>query len=216
MPATLQTSRQLQEINRILYAKYGDCRCSLNHLNAFQLLVAVILSAQCTDKRVNEVTVNLFRKFPDVKSFATADRNELEQAIMSAGLFRNKAKSIIGASQALLERFSGEVPKTMEALTSLPGVGRKTANVILGDAFEIPGFAVDTHVNRLLNRLGVVKSEVPEKIEAVVNGLLEARYWTNFSHMLILHGRETCHARTPDCEVCILRQHCKYYRNKQL
>jgi endonuclease-3 len=202
----------LLEINRTLYDKYGDCHCALNYQTPFQLLVAVILSAQCTDIRVNIVTSTLFEKYPDAEAFANAEPAELEDAIRPAGLFRNKAKSIINAAKDIVDKHAGKVPMTMHELTHLAGVGRKTANVILGDAFGVPGFPVDTHVKRVLNRLGAVSSEVPEKIEAEVNKLIPDEYWTNFSHIIILHGRETCNARKPDCENCALNKICKYYR----
>ncbi len=201
----------LLDIYRILFKKYGDCHCTLNFENPLQLLIAVILSAQCTDIRVNKVTPGLFKKFPDAAALAAARPEELENAIKSAGLFRNKAKSIKNAARGLIEKFNGKVPATMEGLTGLAGVGRKTANVILGDAFKIPGFPVDTHVKRVLNRLGAADSDNAEKIEAVVNNSLPSSLWTNFSHMLILHGRETCKARKPECEICLLRHTCEYY-----
>jgi endonuclease-3 len=202
----------LLEINRTLYDKYGDCHCALKYQTPFQLLVAVILSAQCTDIRVNIVTSTLFEKYPDAEAFANAEPAELEEAIKPAGLFRNKAKSIINAAKDIVNKHAGKVPMTMQELTHLAGVGRKTANVILGDAFGVPGFPVDTHVKRVLNRLGAVNSEVPEKIEAEVNKLVPDEYWTNFSHIIILHGRDTCNARKPDCENCTLNKICKYYR----
>lgn len=207
-----QQQELLLEINRTLYDKYGDCHCALNYQTPFQLLVAVILSAQCTDVRVNIVTSTLFEKYPDAEAFANAEPAELEDAIRPAGLFRNKAKSIINAAKDIVDKHAGKVPITMQELTHLAGVGRKTANVILGDAFGVPGFPVDTHVKRVLNRLGAVNSEVPEKIEAEVNKLVPDKYWTNFSHIIILHGRETCNARKPDCENCVLNKICKYYR----
>ncbi|MCP3966207.1 MAG: endonuclease III [Lentisphaerae bacterium] len=201
----------LLEVNRILYGKYGDCHCSLDYNNPMQLLVAVILSAQCTDVRVNKITPGLFKKFPDAAALAEVEIENLEEAIKSAGLFRNKAKSIKKAAQSLLEKFDGVVPDTMEGLTSLAGVGRKTANVILGDAFGIPGLPVDTHVKRVLNRIGAVDTDNAEKIEAMVNEVVPPEYWTNLSHMIILHGREICNARKPDCENCILNHICAYY-----
>ena len=205
----------LSEIYRLLYQKYGKLRCKLNYNNPFELLVATILSAQCTDARVNQVTPELFSRFPDAKAFAAAEAADVENAIRTAGLFRNKAKSIMAASRSIMENFNGEVPADMTALTSLPGVGRKTANVALGDAFGIPGFPVDTHVKRTLNRLGATASEAPEKIEAEVNAAIAPEYWVNFSHLLIMHGRETCRAVNPDCGHCLLSAICKYYKNKK-
>jgi len=203
----------LSEINRLLYQKYGRLHCKLNHRNPFELLVATILSAQCTDERVNQVTAKLFKLFPDAAAFAAAETVDVENAIRTAGLFRGKAKSIMAAGRRLIENYDGEVPADMAALTSLPGVGRKTANVVLGDAFGIPGFPVDTHVKRVLNRLGVTVSDEPEKIEAEVNAAIAPEYWVNLSHLLIMHGRETCRARNPACEVCLLSAICKYYKN---
>ncbi|QSH41079.1 endonuclease III [Lentisphaerota bacterium ZTH] len=210
-PGRKKRGELLLEVNRILYDKYGDCHCSLDYKNPLQLLVAVILSAQCTDVRVNKITPELFKKFPDAVSLAESDITELEEAIKSAGLFRNKAKSIKKAASSLVSKFNGIVPDTMEGLTSLAGVGRKTANVILGDAFGIPGLPVDTHVKRVLNRIGAVKSDNAEKIEAMVNEVVPPEYWTNLSHMVILHGRETCKARNPDCDDCILNHICAFY-----
>jgi endonuclease-3 len=204
----------LSEINRLLYQKYGRLRCRLNYRNPFELLVATILSAQCTDERVNQVTAKLFRIFPDAAAFAAADAVDIENAIRAAGLFRSKAKSIMAASRRIIESCNGEVPADMAALTSLPGVGRKTANVVLGDAFGIPGFPVDTHVKRTLNRLGATASDKPEKIEAEVNSAIAPEYWINLSHLLIMHGRETCRARNPACEICLLRGICRYYKNE--
>ncbi len=205
----------LSEINRLLYQKYGILHCKLNHRNPFELLVATVLSAQCTDERVNQVTAKLFKLFPDAAAFAAAETVDLENAIRTAGLFRNKAKSIMAASRRLIENYNGAVPADMAALTSLPGVGRKTANVVLGDAFGIPGFPVDTHVKRVLNRLGVTVSDEPEKIEAEVNSAIAPEYWVNLSHLLIMHGRETCRAGNPACEVCLLSAICRYYKNRK-
>ena len=205
----------LSEINRLLYQKYGILHCKLNHRNPFELLVATVLSAQCTDERVNQVTAKLFKLFPDAAAFAAAETVDLENAIKTAGLFRNKAKSIMAASRRLIENYNGAVPADMAALTSLPGVGRKTANVVLGDAFGIPGFPVDTHVKRVLNRLGVTVSDEPEKIEAEVNSAIAPEYWVNLSHLLIMHGRETCRAGNPACEVCLLSAICRYYKNRK-
>lgn len=203
----------LSEVNGLLYQIYGRLHCKLDHNNAFELLVATILSAQCTDERVNQVTAGLFKQFPDAAAFAAADHAAVEKIIESAGLFRNKAKSIIAASRKIMEDYQGKVPAGMDALTCLPGVGRKTANVVLGDAFNIPGFPVDTHVKRVLYRLGVTDSEDPEKIEAEVNSAIASEYWVNLSHMLIMHGRDTCAARNPRCEDCLLRGLCRYYKN---
>jgi endonuclease III len=202
----------LAEINRTLFSKYRICPCPLNHETPFQLLVAVELSAQCTDIRVNLITRGLFKKYPDIESLANAPLKDVENLIRTGGLFRNKAKNIISAAQSLRDDFGGKVPQTMRELTQLAGIGRKSANVILGVAFDIPGFPVDTHVKRVLKRLGITNSDNPGKIEDEVNALIPDKYWTNLSHMLILHGRESCAARKPDCANCIINNLCKYYK----
>ncbi|MCK4983745.1 MAG: endonuclease III [Victivallaceae bacterium] len=202
----------LAEINQTLFSKYSTCPCPLNYETPFQLLVAVELSAQCTDIRVNLITHELFKKYPDIESLADASLEDVENLIRPGGLFRNKAKNIISAAQSLRDDPAGKVPQTMRELTQLAGIGRKSANVILGVAFNIPGFPVDTHVKRVLKRLGITNSDNPEKIEAEVNALIPDKYWTNLSHMLILHGRETCAARKPDCAKCIINNLCKYYK----
>lgn len=199
----------LAEINQVLFTKYATCPCPLNHATVFQLLVAVELSAQCTDLRVNMITHELFKKYPDVESFAKAPPGDIEKLIRTGGLFRNKARNLISAAQSLMNDFDGKVPQSMRELTQLAGIGRKSANVILGLAFGIPGFPVDTHVKRVLKRLGLTNSDSPGKIEAEVNALIPDKHWTNLSHMLILHGRETCAACKPDCENCIINYLCK-------
>ncbi|MDD5698348.1 MAG: endonuclease III [Victivallaceae bacterium] len=203
----------LAEINRILFSGYGICSCPLNYGTPFQLLVATELSAQCTDLRVNQVTRELFKYYPDASSLAAASRDRLEALIRPAGLFRSKAENLIRAAQSLITDFGGEVPRTMDKLIRLAGIGRKSANVILGNAFGIPGFPVDTHVKRILNRVGLCASDDPEKIEAEVNAFIPDKHWTNLSHLLILHGRETCTARKPDCGSCVINHLCKYYRH---
>jgi endonuclease-3 len=180
----------------------------LDHKNPFQMLIATILSAQTTDRSVNAVTAKLFARYPDAAALAHANPVEVEALIKPTGFFHVKAKTIIGASAALLERFHGEVPPRIEDLVTLPGVGRKTANVVLGVAFGLPGFAVDTHVKRLTRRLGLTKSTDPVKIEADVTKLLPPEEWTGFSLRLILHGRRTCLARTPRCPECVLNDFC--------
>lgn len=203
----------LAEINQILFSKYGTCPCPLNHESPFQLLVAVELSAQCTDIRVNVITKELFKRYPDIESLAEAPLKDVENLIRTGGLFRNKARNIISAAQSLRDNFDGKVPQTMRELTQLAGIGRKSANVVLGVAFDIPGFPVDTHVKRVLKRIGITNSDNPEKIEAEVNALISEKYWTNLSHMLILHGREICSARKPDCQNCLIKRICKYYKS---
>lgn len=184
---------------------YPDVRCELNHENAFQLIVATILSAQCTDERVNMVTPELFRRWPDAGALAGADQGELEKVIHSTGFFRNKAKNLLGMARKLVELHGGEVPRTMVELLALPGVARKTANVVLGTAFRIPsGVVVDTHVMRLSNLLGLTQQKDPVKIEQDLQGLLPREEWIDFSHRLIWHGRRVCIANRPRCADCPL------------
>lgn len=180
----------------------------LVHENPFQLLIATILSAQTTDKSVNQVTPILFGRYPTALDLAGADPAEIERIIIPTGFFRLKSRRIIAASRALVEKFGGEVPPSMDDLVQVPGIGRKTANVILGAGFGIPGFAVDTHVTRLSNRLGLVKTRVPEKIEAQVTRMVPPSEWTALSLRLILHGRRVCIARRPRCEECVLNDFC--------
>jgi endonuclease-3 len=193
----------------ILKKLYPKAKCSLDYKNPFQLIIATILSAQCTDERVNKVTPDLFRKYPNPKALAAADQNELEKDIQSTGFFRNKAKSLRGMATAIVEQHQGQVPQTMEELTHLPGVGRKTANVVLGNAFAISeGVVVDTHVARVSARLGLTKEADPVKIEQDLMQILPREEWTLFSHLLIFHGREICQARKPKCSICPLLPHC--------
>ena len=192
-----------------LLARYPDAHCALDFTNAFELLCATILSAQCTDKRVNMVTPALFARFPDAPSLAAARSEELEEIIRSTGFFRSKAKSLIGMATGLVERHGGEVPADMDALTTLPGVGRKTANVILGNAFgRNDGIVVDTHVTRLANRLGLTTETDAVKIEQALLPLFPQERWTMLSHLLIEHGRQVCDARTPRCGECLLSDVC--------
>ncbi len=197
-----------RRIVRKLAQLYPDAHCALNHQDPLQLLVATILSAQCTDARVNLVTPALFARYPDARAFATADCKELEGYIQSTGFFRNKARNLIACCQALVERHGGEVPATMEDLVPLAGVGRKTANVILGNAFGVPGITVDTHVGRLSRRLGLTTDTDPTKVERDLMVLIPKKEWTMFSHRLIFHGRRVCHARKPDCASCGLAKLC--------
>jgi endonuclease-3 len=192
-----------------LQREYPDATCALHHASALELVVATILSAQCTDARVNMVTPALFAKYRTAADYATADPRVLEREIQSTGFFRNKTKSIIGMAQALVERHGGEVPDTMEALTELPGVGRKTANVILGTWFKKnEGVVVDTHVHRLTRLLKLTTQDDPVKIERELMELVPRDQWTWFSHTLIHHGRQVCIARRPRCEVCVLNRLC--------
>jgi len=197
-----------RRVSRELEKLYPDARCALDHQNPLQLLIATILSAQCTDVRVNLVTPALFARYPDAASFANADQAELERMIQSTGFFRNKAKSIISCCKQLVEKHGGQVPATMDELNPLPGVGRKTANVILGNAFGVPGITVDTHVGRLSRRLGLTTQEDPEKVERDLMQVLPDKEWTMFSHRLIFHGRQVCFARKPNCQGCALNKIC--------
>lgn len=190
------------EVLEILNATYPDARIALNFTSPLELLVATILSAQCTDVRVNMVTPAVFRRYPDVRAYASADLGELEEMIRSTGFYRNKAKALVGAATIIAEKHGGEVPRTMEELTELPGVGRKTANVILGNAWGIPGMTVDTHVRRVSFRLGWTRHSDPEKIEKDLAALLPPDRWTHTSHLLIFHGRNLCKAPTPLCSTC--------------
>jgi endonuclease-3 len=187
---------------------YPEVECPLAHRNTFELLVAVILSAQCTDAAVNKVTPALFRRFPDPPSLSRAETSEIEPLIRTLGLYRAKAKSLQRCARQLVEEFAGAVPGTMAELTRLAGVGRKTANVILGHAFGTPGIAVDTHCKRLSRRLGLSRQEDPKKIELDLAALLPPGEWTGFSHRLIIHGRRLCYARKPACEKCALSDLC--------
>ncbi len=195
-------------IVRKLAQLYPDAHCALHYENPLQLLIATILSAQCTDERVNRVTPALFARYPDAHAFATADPAELEKMIQSTGFFRNKARNIIACCRQLVELHNGEVPRTMEELVPLPGVGRKTANVILGNAFDVPGIPVDTHVGRLSQRMGLSVHDDPEKIERDLMALVPRPKWTMFAHRMIFHGRQVCHARKPLCEQCALAALC--------
>jgi len=197
------------EIYRRLAAAYPDAACALDHQNPYELLVATILSAQCTDKRVNMVTPALFAKYPDARHLADANPEELSGMIRSTGFFRNKTKSLLGMSQAVSEQHGGVVPDTMEALTRLPGVGRKTANVVLGNAFGTNvGVVVDTHVSRLSTRLALTRQADPVKIEQDLMGLFPSDQWTMLAHLLISHGRAICDARRPRCEHCVVNDLC--------
>lgn len=198
-----------QKLESLLRKKYPSPTIALSHSNPLQLLIAVILSAQCTDVRVNMVTPSLFAKYKTARDFAEADPAELEREIHSTGFFRNKARSIIGCCKALVENHKGQVPSSMEELIQLPGVGRKTANCILGGAFGIPaGIVVDTHVIRLATRLGLTQNSQPDKIEADLCDLLERKDWIHFGNALIHHGRNICGARNPRCAECVLNKLC--------
>ncbi len=203
------TARLLRRVHDRLYAEYGDCGCPLRHATPFQLLVAVILSAQCRDDRVNVVTEDLFAQWPDAETMSRADAASIGTVIRSLGLWRNKAENLAKLARQLTANHAGQVPSTMTELIQLPGVGRKSANVLLGNAFGIPGFPVDTHVQRLLKHFRVAgAADTPEKMEQTVCARMPAELWTNFSHLLITHGRQVCNARTPQCQKCVLRDCC--------
>ena len=191
-----------------LAEEYPVAECALVHDNPLQLLIATILSAQCTDERVNMTTPALFKRYPTARDYAEADPAELERMIQPTGFFRAKTRSIIGCTKALVERYGGEVPPRMEDLVTLPGVGRKTANVVLGVAFGIPGLAVDTHVTRLSGRLGLTRQKDPVKIETEVCKMLPPEQWSDFGLRLIMHGRRVCNARKPNCLECVLNDFC--------
>ena len=204
-----QRKERTAKIIKLLKRAHPDARCALNHSNAFELLVATILSAQCTDERVNIVTADLFRKYRKPEDYLKVPATELQQDIRTTGFFRNKTKSIQGASKMLVEEFHGEVPRTMEELLKLPGVARKTANVVLGVAYGIAeGIVVDTHVNRLSHRLGLTKQNDAGKIETDLIELVPRRDWILFAHLLIFHGRRICKARRPLCEECAVEKLC--------
>lgn len=203
------SNSNFKKILSLLKELYPDADCALNFSNPFELLVATILSAQCTDIRVNQVTEALFKKYTSVKDFAEADLNELEQDVKSTGFFRNKALAIQATASDILLKYQGNVPQTLEQLTQLKGVGRKTASVVMGNAFgHVEGIVVDTHVSRLSQRLGLTKSQTPEKIEQDLMILVEKADWILFPHLLISHGRALCKARKPLCQDCALNTLC--------
>ncbi len=205
----VQKKARADEVTALLKRYYPNAECALHHQNAYQLLLATILSAQCTDERVNMVTPYLFEQFPTPKELAQAKVEEIEQVIRSINFYRNKAKSLKACAQSLVEHHGGEVPQTVEELVELAGVGRKTANVVLGVAFKIPsGIVVDTHVNRLSNRLAFVQAAEPEKIEIELQKIIDKPNWIEISHLLITHGRQICKARNPQCEICFLNELC--------
>jgi endonuclease-3 len=202
---------------RELDREFPDAKCALIHDTPEQLLFATILSAQCTDERVNKTTPELFAKWPDSKALAKAKVADVEKVIKSINFFRNKAKSLVGAAQMIQGRYKGELPRTIEELTELPGVGRKTANVLLGESFNLPfGIVVDTHVRRLTNLVGLTEQQDPVKIEQELMEFVPKEHWTKFSHWLILHGRKTCIARRPKCGECVVRSHCEFGRKATL
>ena len=204
-----EEKQRTRDIIRRLKREYPDARCSLNYSNPLELLIATILSAQCTDERVNLVTADLFRKYRAPEDYLRVSQEELEQDVRSTGFYRNKAKAIRGACQRIVERHAGHVPDRLEDLILLPGVARKTANVVLGNAFGIAsGVVVDTHVQRLSRRLGLSGETQPEKIERDLVGLVPKKDWIDFSHLMIYHGRKVCKARKPLCDECVVEPPC--------
>ena len=202
------------EVNRRLAQEYPDARCALDYDSPLQLLIATVLSAQCTDERVNSVTPELFARYSEAADYAAAQRSDLESILRPLGFQRAKAGHLLGIGEKLVADFQGEVPRTVKELTSLPGVGRKTALVVLGNAFGIPGLTVDTHFGRLMQRLGLTGVKTPVKIERDIAKLVPEEEWTMFSHRVIFHGRQVCHARTPECDACVLRDMCPAARGR--
>ena len=203
---------KVQEIRKYLDSTYGDAPCTLDYDDPFQLLVATVLAAQCTDARVNMVTPALFEKYPSVEAFAKADVSDVEELIRSTGFFRNKAKNIVACANTLLERHDGEVPDTMEELIALPGVGRKIANLLLGDVFGKPCIVVDTHCKRITNLLGLTKNTDPTKIEMDLRKIIPPEYGALFCHQMVEHGRAICVARRPKCTECGMNTVCDFYK----
>ncbi len=199
----------IKKIMEVFDFAYPEANCSLDYKDALQLLISTQLAAQCTDERVNIVSVSLFKRYKTAKDFAEADIEELQELIRSTGFYRNKAKNIIGCCKMLVEKYDGQVPNEMDKLLELPGVGRKTANLVLGDIFGIPGVVVDTHAKRLSNRIGLTENQDPVKIEFDLMKIIPKEKWSRFSHQLVLHGRAVCNARKPDCVNCKIREYCK-------
>ena len=202
------------EVNRRLAQEYPDARCALDYESPLQLLIATVLSAQCTEERVNSVTPELFARYPEAADYAAAQRSDLERILRPLGFQRAKAGHLLGIGEKLVADFQGEVPRTVKELTSLPGVGRKTALVVLGNAFGIPGLTVNTHFGRLMQRLGLTGESTPVKIERDIAKLVPEEEWTMFSHRVIFHGRQVCHARTPECDACVLWDMCPAARGR--
>jgi len=211
MNITPDDSKRISELISILKATYPEAKTALRFSSPLELLIATILSAQCTDERVNMVTKSLFAKYPSAKAYAQAKLAELEQDIRPTGFFHNKAKNIKACCEQLEEKFHGLVPNRLEELTKLPGVGRKTANVVLGNAFNIPALVVDTHVKRVASRLGLTSQKDADKIEQELMGIIPREEWILFSHLLIFHGRRICKAKTPSCPICPVAKLCPSY-----
>lgn len=205
---------QVMKVLKILYDTYPDAQCELNYNTAFELLVSTILSAQATDKKVNQVTERVFKKYNTAYDFAALTQLELEVEIKEIGLYRNKSKNILLMSKTLINEYNGEVPSNREDLMKLAGVGRKTANVVLSNVFNIPAIAVDTHVFRVTNRIGFASSSTVEKTEIELMDNISENQWSKAHHALIFHGRRTCIARNPKCEICSIKDYCKFYNEK--
>lgn len=201
------------EILKIFDELYPEAECSLEYRDPLQLLISTQLAAQCTDARVNIVTKDLYKKYRSAEDFANAEQSELEQDIKSTGFYRNKAKNIIACCQLLVEKYDGKIPDNMEEMLQLPGVGRKTANLVLYEVYGIPGVVVDTHAKRLSNRIGLTKNQEPEKIEYDLQKIVPKERWADFCHKLVYHGREVCNARKPDCENCRINSLCDYCKS---
>jgi endonuclease-3 len=211
-----QRKKQSAEILAILKEKIPEPRSELHYQNPWQLLVAAVLSAQTTDKQVNKVTAVLFKKYPGPKEMAALTPDELAEEIHNVGLYRNKSKHLVAAARMVIERYGGKVPQSFTELRSLPGVGRKTANVVLSNAFSIPALAVDTHIFRVARRLGLARGKTPEKVELELTRLIHESLWSDAHHWLILHGRYTCKARKPDCPLCDISAYCRHYQKTNL
>ena len=209
----MRTQEQVNEIVRLLMAEYPQADCTLDWNKAYELLFSVRLAAQCTDERVNKITPALFERFPTLEAFAEADVAEVEEYVRSCGFYHSKARDIVACANVLLEKYGGELPRTMEELTALPGVGRKTANLILGDVFKVPGSSVvDTHCIRISNLLGLVDNlKDPVKIEMELRKILPPEHSSDFCHCIVLHGRAVCIARRPECKRCCVRHLCRHY-----
>jgi endonuclease-3 len=206
--------KKVKNVSKILFETYPEATCSLDYQEPLQLLISTILAAQCTDLRVNIVTKDLYKKYKSVEDFARANPEELEQDIKSTGFYRNKAKNIIACCQKLISEYHGKVPNNMEDLVALPGVGRKTANVVLSNIYGIPGIIVDTHCIRLSNRIGLTDYEDPVKIENDLMEIVPKKDWAKFSNNLVYHGRAICDARKPKCEICPISEHCRHFNAK--
>lgn len=206
----MNKKEKVQKIIEEFEKLYPDADCSLDFKDPLQLLIATQLAAQCTDARVNIVTKDLYQKYKNVRDFANADLKELEQDIKPTGFYHNKAKNIKNCCQMLIDNFDGEVPNDLEKLLTLPGVGRKTANLVLGDIFGIPGIVIDTHAKRLTNRIGLTKNEDPTKIEFDLMKIVPKKFWSKFCHQLVYHGRAVCNARKPSCDKCTIKPYCEF------